>query len=222
MTEICSHATTCTPTQLSINPAVSHSTSLKRKELLFSYRDHFKCVYAVHSGAIKTFQVEMNGQERINHFYLPGELIGLEAFQLGHYPHSAIALTTSTVCEIPFDHLLEIVATNSALQKHLITTFSERISQSQYVTAPTAEQRLAAFVLDMSKRLKNLKSPCDIELPMSRYDIGNFLGLAPETISRLFTRFQQSNLLKVQNKKITLTDRESLQWVAQDGLSKHS
>lgn len=218
METVCVHLPTHEGRQCKLNPVVKQSQNLKRKELLYSYHDPFKCIFVVSSGAIKTFQIDMNGQERIQNFYLPGEVIGLEAIQTGFYPYSAIAVTASTVCEIPFENLLDYVSDIPALQKHIITTLGYRINQGHYVTAPSAEQRLAAFIIDMSQRLNHDNKHPDIELPMSRYDIGNYLGLAPETISRIFTRFQQAKLLQVQQKKITLMNTSKLQWIAQDGI----
>lgn len=191
---------------------------LKRKEVLYSYHDPFQCVYVIHAGAIKTFQIDIHGQERIQHFYLPGEIIGLEAIETGSYPYTAIALTQTIVCEIPFENLMTTIAGRSQLQKSFVVSLAERINQGQYVNAPAAEQRLAAFLLDMRKRMHQ-DAQHEIELPMSRYDIGNYLGLAPETISRIFTRFQQAKLVHVQNKKVSLTNMASLQWIAQDGVS---
>jgi CRP/FNR family transcriptional regulator len=218
METICTHLPGNLGNECKLNPVVKLAQNLKRKELLYSYHDPFKCIFVVSSGTIKTFQIDMNGQERIQNFYLPGEVIGLEAIQTGFYPYSAIAVTASTVCEIPFDNLLDFVADIPALQKHIITTLGYRINQGHYVTAPSAEQRLAAFIIDMSQRLNHDNTHPDIELPMSRYDIGNYLGLAPETISRIFTRFQQAKLLHVQQKRITLTNPSKLQWIAKDGI----
>jgi CRP/FNR family transcriptional regulator len=213
------HESTKKPCQQDTDKVVEKTQPLKRKELLYSYRDTFKHVYAVRTGAIKTFQIDMNGQERIHGFYLPGEIIGLEAIDAGYYPYSAIALTASSVCEIPFNRLLDYVATFPYLQRQLITTISHRMNQGQYTNAPTSEQRLASFILDMADRLHGNQLYESIDLPMSRYDIGNYLGLAPETVSRMMTRFQQSDLIHAQHKKITLLNVTTLQWIAQDGFS---
>lgn len=221
MTNVCAHLPEREPHQCKLNPVAKQSLQLKRKELLYSYRDTFKCIYAVNAGAVKTFQIDMNGQERILNFYLPGEVIGLEAIQSGYYPYSAIAIAPTTLCEIPFNHLLDYIADYSALQRHVIITLGYRINQGQYVTAPGAEQRLAAFILDINKRINHDNQHACMELPMSRYDIGNYLGLAPETISRIFTRFQHAELIQVQQKKISLLNTTKLQWIAQDGMQSN-
>lgn len=208
--EVCKHQQT---------PVVTHTHELKRREILYSYRDDFKCLFAVNYGALKTFHIDMNGQERIHQFYLPGEIIGLEAIHVGHHPYSAIALTSSSVCEIPFDNLTNFIAATPNLQKQLFNALSHRINVSHYVTASTAEQRLAGFLQDVCQRLHHHDATAAFELPMSRYDIGNYLGLAPETVSRLFTRFQQAALIQVQNKKIHIIDRNKLQWIAQEGMN---
>lgn len=221
MTNVCGHLLEREPHQCKLNPVAKQSLQLKRKELLYSYRDTFKCIYAVNAGAVKTFQIDMNGQERILNFYLPGEVIGLEAIQTGYYPYSAIAMTPATLCEIPFNDLLDYISDYPALQRHIITTLGYRINQGQYITAPGAEQRLAAFILDINNRVNDKDNQNTLELAMSRYDIGNYLGLAPETISRIFTRFQQAALIQVQQKKITLLNASKLQWIAQDGIQSN-
>lgn len=218
MMPMCSHKDIpCTHQK---TPVVTQTNELKRREILYSYRDEFKCLFAVNTGALKTFEIDMNGQERIHQFYLPGEIIGLEAIHLGYHPYSAIALTPSTVCEVPFDNLTNFIAATPTLQKQLFRSLSHRINVNHYVTASTAEQRLAGFLQDIWKRQHHHRSDAAFELPMSRYDIGNYLGLAPETISRLFTRFQQANLIHVQNKKICIIDHDKLQWTAQEGMSR--
>lgn len=219
MMPMCSHKISPTSCEHRTTPVVTRTHDLKRRELLYSYRDDFNCLFAVNSGALKTFHIDMNGQERIHQFYLPGEIIGLDAIHVGHHPYSAIALTQASVCEIPFDNLTNFIAATPNLQKQLFTSLSHRINVNHYVTASTAEQRLAGFLQDINNRLQHHSTQAEFELPMSRYDIGNYLGLAPETISRLFTRFQQAALINVQNKKIHLIDPNKLQWIAQEGMN---
>lgn len=211
---MCSHQQQC---QVASEPLIDHVINLKRRESLYSYRDDFKCVYAVRRGAIKTYQIGVDGVELIQQFYLPGEIIGLDAISLGYYPYSAMALVDSSVCVVAFDNLLNATAGYPLLQREMIDIMSQQINAGDYVAAPTADQRVAAFLLDMYARSRSTYANDEIELSMSRYDIGNYLGLAPETISRILTKFQQHNLIIAQHKLIKFLDRDKLLWIAQEG-----
>lgn len=202
------------------SPLVSGRQLLKRRESLYSYRDAFSHLYAIKSGAVKTFHVDLEGQESIHQFYLAGEILGFEAIYLNHYPFSAIAITNTTVCRIPYERLINLISSRPDLNRHLLTSISQRFSFGQYVTAPTADQRLSAFLLELSRRQPDCNTPIELDLCMSRQDIGNYLGLAAETISRILSRFQKNRLLVIKSKKIKLLDHTQLQWIAQDGLAK--
>lgn len=216
---ICQHASQTEAPACKPNPVLKHTSELKCRELLYSYHDPLKSIYVIKAGAIKSFQIDLNGQERILNFYLPGEVIGLEAIQTGFYPYSAIALSKTLVCEIPYESLLDYIADYRELQRHIVKVLGFRINQGQYIINHHAEQSLAAFILDIAARLHQEQVTLAFELPMSRYDIGNYLGLAPETVSRLFTRFQSAGLLQVQNKKIKIISADKLRWVSQEGLA---
>lgn len=197
------------------NPVKQQSQHIKRHESLYSECNAFKCVYAVRSGAIKTFQINLNGQEHVRNFYLPGEIVGLEGIQSGYYPYSAIAIQDSVVCEVSFEELLTFIADEPALQREFISSLGQRINQGNYLNTTTAEQRVAAFIIDLITRLNCNNTQLAVELPMSRSDIGSFLGLAHETVSRIFTRFQQANYIAVKSKRISILNIEQLKQITQ-------
>ena len=197
------------------NPIKQQSQHVKRNESLYTECDTFKCVYAVSSGAMKTFHIDLNGQEHVRNFYLPGEIIGLEGIQPGYYPYSATAIQDSVVCEIPFEELLTFIAEEPALQREFISTLGQRINQGNYLNTTTAEQRVAAFIIDLITRLNCNNTQLEVELPMSRSDIGSYLGLAHETVSRIFTRFQKANYIAVKSKMISILNIEQLRQITQ-------
>jgi CRP/FNR family transcriptional regulator len=192
---------------------------VKRGEHLFRVGDPFQAIYAVRSGSIKTYTPTEDGHEQVTGFHLPGELLGLDAINLQHHPCAAKALETTSICEIPFDRLEELSMRLPSLQHQLLKILSKEILHDQSLLMllgkKSAEERLAALLLSLSNRyLQRGFSPTDFYLSMSRNDIGNYLGLAVETVSRLFSRFQEEGLLSVQRKHVCITDLPRLREVA--------
>ncbi|WP_372758371.1 fumarate/nitrate reduction transcriptional regulator Fnr [Litorivivens sp.] len=192
---------------------------LQRGEHLYREKDHFSAVYAVRSGAIKTYHITDDGQEQVNGFFFPGEIIGMDGIGCGRFCSSATALETTSVCEIPFEKLGELSTRLPSLQRHFFQLMSQEITEDQklitLLSKSSSEQRLAALLLSVSARnaRRNL-SETRFRLPMSRTDIGNYLGLTVETVSRLFTRFSHNGLLTVDNKEVALLDLDRLRHVA--------
>ncbi|MGH8493421.1 MAG: fumarate/nitrate reduction transcriptional regulator Fnr [Moraxellaceae bacterium] len=188
---------------------------LPRGSQLFQQGDTFNAVYAVRSGGIKTCITGPDGAEQITGFYLPGEIVGLDGIANGHHGVTATVLESTAVCTIPFSRLEALTSRLPGLQHHLFTLLSREIQADQQLLLllgkRSAEARLAAFLLSLSTRHQRRGlSGRRFLLPMSRTDIGNHLGLAIETVSRLFTRLQQSGVLAAEGKDITLLDSSAL------------
>lgn len=194
---------------------IERRTLARRGEVLFRSGDPFRFLYAVKSGAVKTSLYTADGQEQVTGFHLPGELFGLDA--IGHGTHAcvAMALERTTLCEIPFKALRRLGSQLPSLCDQIMRLMSREIQDDQTslrLAHLGAEERLAAFLLDLSARLeKRGFSGTDFHLSMSRYDIANYLGLAVETVSRLFTRFQEAGLVAVRQRQISLLDRPGLE-----------
>jgi CRP/FNR family transcriptional regulator len=176
---------------------------------LFHAGDRFEYLHAVRSGAFKTLGVSRNGDEKVTGFHLAGEMLGLEAISAGCHAYTAVALEDSEVCAIPFAALEKLSLTVPALQHRLFQVISSDISRDQglmlMLGSMSAEQRLAAFLLSLSRRYEHLGySAQRFTLRMTREEIGNYLGLTLETVSRLFSRFQRDGLLGVQQREIEL------------------
>ncbi|NIR59066.1 MAG: fumarate/nitrate reduction transcriptional regulator Fnr [Gammaproteobacteria bacterium] len=202
-----------------LDQIVKRKRPLSRGAHVYRTGDPFRSVYAVRSGAVKTYAVTDEGYEHVTGFHLPGELLGLDAIIRGEHTCSARALDTTSLCEIPFDQLESLAGQIRGLQRQLLRLMSQEIQQDEELLLllgkKTAEERLATFLLSLSKRYSNLGySAMEFNLSMSRNDIANYLGLAVETVSRLFTRFQDQGLLEVQNRYIRLHEPRALRLLA--------
>jgi CRP/FNR family transcriptional regulator len=194
-------------------------TTVKRRiargASLYHGGDEFDALYAVRSGAFKTAGVSSNGEEKITGFYLSGEVMGLDAINNERHNYSATALEDSEVCVIPFGRLTELTLRIPRLQQQLFRLLSRDIARDHglmlLLGSMTAEQRLAAFLLGLSRRYKRLGYAADrFILRMTREDIGNYLGLTLETISRLMSRFQRDGLITAQQREIEFKDSDAL------------
>ena len=213
----CSLASLCLPLSLdledmdALDDIVKRGRPLKKGEFLFRQGDTFTSVFAVRSGALKTFSLSDAGEEQITGFHLPSELVGLSGMDTELYPVSAQALETTSVCEIPFERLDELSVSLPQLRRQLMRVMSREIRDDQQMmlllSKKTADERIATFLVNLSARFSARGfSANQFRLAMSRNEIGNHLGLAVETVSRVFTRFQQSKLLEAEGKEVHILD----------------
>ncbi len=199
-----------------LDDIIKRARPLHRGDFLFREGDRFRSLFVVKTGSVKTFAPSPEGGEQVLGFHLPGEIIGLDAIEKDQHACSAKVLETSAICEIPFGRLEELTATIPSLQHQMYRLLSKEISQDTdmllLLGKKNAEERLAAFLLSLSQRLhRRGLSASDFYLSMSRHEIGNYLGLAVETVSRLFTRFQEDGLMRVDRKHIQLLDMAALE-----------
>lgn len=213
----CSLAPLCLPLSLdladmdALDDIVRRGRPLKKGEYLFRQGDAFDSVYAVRSGALKTFSVSDSGAEQITGFHLPSELVGLSGMDTERHPVSAQAQETTSVCEIPFERLDELATQLPQLRRQLMRVMSREIRDDQQMmlllSKKTADERIATFLVNLSARFSARGySANHFRLSMSRNEMGNYLGLAVETVSRVFTRFQQNGLLDAQGKEVHILD----------------
>jgi CRP/FNR family transcriptional regulator len=188
---------------------------IARGEHLFRVGDPFGCFYAVRSGSVKSYTIGEDGREQVMGFHLPGELVGLDAIASGSHQCTARALEVTSLCEVPFDHFEKLGETVPSLPRQMLRIMSREIAQEQTLLAQLGQkngtERLAAFLLGLSARFRQRGfSENEFHLSMSRVDIGNYLGLAEETVSRLFTLFQELGVLAVTRKHVRIHDSERL------------
>lgn len=202
-----------------LDEIIQRSKPLRKGEHIYREGDNFGTVYAVRSGAVKAYKITGDGKELVTGFYFPGELLGVDGISKNSHVVSAKALETSAICEIPFKRLEELSTKLPSLQRHFFRLMSQEITQDQelitLLSKNSADQRVAALLLSISTRSAKLKrSATAFRLPMSRTDIGNYLGLTVETVSRIFSRFQKSGLLEVENKEIRILDIDEIRTLA--------
>jgi CRP/FNR family transcriptional regulator len=199
----------------SVEQIVYARRRVKRGETLFDAGDSFQSIYAIRSGFFKTTVLNVDGREQVTGFQMGGELLGMDGIGSGSYHGTAIALEDSEVCVLPFSLIEEFGRRIPALQRHLHCVLSREIVRDHGVMmllgSMRAEERLAAFLLNLSKRFtRRGYSPSDFHLRMTREEIGSYLGLKLETVSRLFSRFQDEGLIEVQQKHVRIVDGEGL------------
>ena len=188
---------------------------IKRGEALFGAGDEFKSVYAVRSGFFKTSLVDGEGREQVTGFSMGGELLGMDGIGTGRHNGGAIALEDSEVCVLPYALIEEMAENSPALRRQLHAVLSREIVRDHGVMmllgSMRAEERLATFLLNLSRRFTARGySSSDFHLRMTRDEIGSYLGLKLETVSRLFSRFHEDRLIEVQQKHVRILDSAGL------------
>jgi CRP/FNR family transcriptional regulator len=184
-------------------------------EPLFHEGAGFQFIYAVRSGTFKSSLMLADGREQVSGFHIAGELIGLDGLATGRYASTVTALEDTEVCAIPYAPLARLAADSPELQMLMARLMSREIvrehSLMMLLGSMNAEERLAAFLLNLSQRMKARGySPCEFHMRMSRAEIGSYLGMKLETVSRTFSAFQKQRLLEVDKKHVRITDLEGL------------
>ena len=192
---------------------------VSKGERLFRVEQSFEAVYAVKSGSFKATIPDLNRQERVVGFYLPGDLIGAEGMANRYYSYSVRALEASSVCILDIGRLEQSGRSTEAIQRALIEMLGQEVALNHSVTVSlirqNADQRMAAFILSLALRssIRGLGNN-RLYLCMSRSDMASYLGLARETVSRVLTRFQNDGLIRLRKQSLTLLSRDKLQQVA--------
>src|SRR3954471_6127392 len=191
---------------------------IKEGQALYHEGERFQFMYAVRSGTFKSTLTLKDGREQVTGFQMAGELLGLDGLASGKHASSAVALEDAEICAIPYAHLSELTAVSPDLHLAVSRLMSREIVREHNLMlllgSMNAEQRLAAFLLNLSQRMKARGySSTEFHLRMMRVEIGSYLGMKLETVSRTFTAFQQQRLLDVDKKHVRILDLEALQRV---------
>jgi CRP/FNR family transcriptional regulator len=216
--ELCLPGTLCAEDLARAENLVYARRRVKRGETLFQAGAEFSSIYAIRSGFFKTSVVDGEGREQVTGFFMIGELIGMEGIGAGAYNASATALEDSEVCVMPFSLLEEMARDIPALQRGLHSVLAREIVRDHGVMmllgSMRAEERLATFLINLSRRfVRRGYSASDFHLRMTREEIGSYLGLKLETVSRLFSRFQEERLIAVEQKHVRILDIAGLERV---------
>ena len=194
---------------------VNRKRPLKRGDYLYRAGGALQSLYAVRTGFLKSSVLHDDGREQVAGFHMMGDLVGMDAIGTGKCMCDSIALEDTEVCEIPFPQLENLSRDLPTLQQHFHRIMSREIARDYGVMlllgSMRAEERLAAFLLNLSQRFAARGySPTQFILRMTREEIGSYLGLKLETVSRAFSHFQSENIIAVQNKNIEIKDPERL------------
>jgi CRP/FNR family transcriptional regulator len=199
-----------------LDTLVATRRSLRRGELLFRSGDAFESLYAVRTGFFKTRVSSEDGRDQVTGFQMAGELLGLDGIGADRHTCDAVALEDSQVCIIPYGQLEALSREFTDLQRQFHKIMSREIVRDHGVMlllgSMRAEERLAAFLLNLTQRLQARGfSPSSLVLRMTREEIGTYLGLKLETVSRCFSKFQEDGILAVKQRQIQVLDPAALQ-----------
>jgi len=187
---------------------------------LFSSGDPFGSLYGVHGGFFKTSTVDGDGRWQVTGFFMAGDLLGLDGIGSGRYQLTATALEDSVVAVMPYPLVETLSRESPDLQRELHAALSREIAREHGVMlllgSMHAEQRLATFLLNLSLRFRRRGySPSDFQLRMTRADIGSYLGMTLETVSRLFSRLQEQGIVEIRQRHVRLVDADRLRAIAE-------
>jgi CRP/FNR family transcriptional regulator len=198
-----------------VDRLVSTRRKVHRGASLFHAADPFSALYAVRYGFFKSFITTTDGRDQVTGFYMAGEILGMDGIGAERHTCTLMALEDSEVCVMPFGRVEEMSRVVEPLQRHFHKIMSREIVRDQGVMlllgSMRAEERLAAFLLNLSQRfLRRGFSATEFVLRMTREEIGSYLGMKLETVSRLFSRFHDEDLIDVRQKHVRIRDPEGL------------
>lgn len=199
-----------------IDDIVATRRKVKRGATLFRNGEAFTSLYAIRTGFFKTCVATEDGRDQVTGFQMAGEIIGLDGIVNDHHTCDAVALEDAEVCVMPFDGLEEISREVTALQSHVHKVMSREIVREHSVMlllgSMRAEERLAAFILNLVQRLHARGfSSSELVLRMTREEIGSYLGLKLETVSRTFSKFVEEGMVEVKQRHVRILDTAALQ-----------
>ena len=198
-----------------IDTLVATRRKIKRGDSLFSNGDRFDALYAIRTGFFKTRITTEDGRDQVTGFQMAGEIIGLDGIVGDRHSCDAVALEDAEVCEMPYGRIEELSREVPALQTHVHKIMSREIVREHGVMlllgSMRAEERLAAFLLNLVQRLHARGfSRSELVLRMTREEIGSYLGLELETVSRTFSKFAEDGLIEVKHRHVRILDIEAL------------
>ncbi|KVF01107.1 helix-turn-helix domain-containing protein [Burkholderia vietnamiensis] len=211
----------CLPPQLTaaeysrLDAIICATRQVRQGDTLFRTDDPFHSLYAVRAGSFKTVMMHRDGREHVTGFQIAGETLGMEGVGHGHHCCDAIALEDSVVCVIPFAALEAACRELRSMQHFIYQMLSSEIvrgsSQMLLLGTMSAEQRVAHFLLDLSARFEARGySASEFNLRMTREEIGCYLGMKLETVSRMFSRFHRDALIETRGKRVRIIDAPAL------------
>ncbi len=205
-----------------IERMLSARTKLRRGQALYQSGGRFHALYALRTGTCKSVIFTRDGHDQIMGYHIVGEIVGADGIATDAHECEATALEDMDVCPLPFDQIDDIARISDQFRRNLVRLLSRETARTRSMMimlgTMCADQRLAVFLLDLSQRYgARGYSTHEFVLRMTRSEIGSYLGLKLETVSRLFSRFQQSDLIQVRGRAVTLLDRVALNEIVESG-----
>lgn len=207
-----------------LDDTIRDKRTLDRGEALYRQGEQFHALYVVRSGSLRTFVEDASGNAQVLGFHLPGEIVGVDALANDHHASQAEALERASICELPYDRLNQLLTQMPSLQRQLMRVISREVAEEHQhmvmMGRQPAQERMAIFLHSLSDRYARLqRDDSTLNLSMSRYDIASYLGLAVETVSRLFTRMEEAGILTVSRKAVTILQPDLLKAMCNAGRS---
>jgi CRP/FNR family transcriptional regulator, anaerobic regulatory protein len=201
-----------------VDALVGNRTKLKKNDSLYRAGEPFHALYAIRLGSLKTTVLAEDGREQVSGYHMLGDIVGLDGIGTDRHGCQAVALEDTEVCALPFERIEELARSVPALQHNLHQFLSKEISRDHNIMlllgSMRAEERLAVFLLNLAERYRRRGySSTEYVLRMTREEIGSYLGLKLETVSRLFSRFQEVGLIQVQGRAVKLLDPGALKQI---------
>lgn len=201
-----------------LDRVISTRKRIKRGQALFNVGDKFTSLYAVRSGFFKTCVTTADGRDQVTGFQMTGEIIGMDGIVSDHHSCDAVALEDAEVCIMPFDQVEELSREFTTLQHHVHKILSREIVRDHSVMlllgSMRAEERLAAFLLNLVQRLHARGfSQSEFVLRMTREEIGSYLGMKLETVSRTFSKFAEDGIIDVKQRHVHIKNVDALRQI---------
>jgi CRP/FNR family transcriptional regulator len=201
-----------------VDEVVATRRKVARGENLFRNGDKFHSLFAIRTGFFKTRISAEDGRDQVTGFQMAGEIIGLDGIVSDHHTCDAVALEDAEVCVMPFDRIEELSREITSLQRHVHKIMSREIVRENGVMlllgSMRAEERLAAFLLNLVQRLHARGfSQSELVLRMTREEIGSYLGLKLETVSRTFSKFAEDGIIEVKQRHVRIMNADALKLI---------
>jgi len=220
----CSLKHLCLPDGLSpkeleqLESSIDKTIKVKKKQPIYKTNDTCNGIYAIKSGAAKT-SINSDGQEQILEFHLPGDVLGFDAFATNSHSCDVIALEDTLVCRIPINIFDDLCEKLSGFRKVMHQQIGKEIAHSQQLLLSLGqldtEERLASYLIQLANHYQSRGfSKNEFILPMSRQDLSNYLGMAVETLSRIFARLTKKGLIKIEQRQVIISDFGALETLA--------
>ncbi|MEA1988270.1 MAG: fumarate/nitrate reduction transcriptional regulator Fnr [Pseudomonadota bacterium] len=202
-----------------LDDIVERKSPLKKNQHLYETGQKFNAIFAIRAGAVKLYSYSDSGEEIVHGFYLPGDVVGFDGLIENAYLYNAVALDSTSVCNLPYDELSGLSLKIPNLNKQIMAVMSKKLQDgqlhSELLIKRNADQRVAQFIWNMAERYKNRGYAYDeFRLSILHRDVALYLGLTPETVSRILAKFNSDEIVSWKKKEVIIFNEEKLKAVA--------